>query len=277
MDETTAALDAGKADFAALLAASLPHATLHDEAGLAWIDSELPDAAFNYVYRAPATHTGFAHAAAYATDHFRHRRRPFHWNLGLRPEPPRAAETLTSSGLRLDETEPCMWLDLADPPDRSAPPPAPTPATAPGLRIDPVTDNELLRRWMHTWGCGAPSEVVENWYRAYSALPYGPDGTLRMFLGTLAGEPVATVYLHLVGDTAIVHYVVTPPPLRRRGIGTAMTGFATRQAREAGCRTAVLTASPLGAGIYRRLGFRETGPVDTYLWTPGRDGERTPA
>jgi ribosomal protein S18 acetylase RimI-like enzyme len=108
-----------------------------------------------------------------------------------------------------------------------------------------------------------------------------------MFLGLLDDVPVATVYLHLAavrtpgvsppvlpgpvsapGQSATVHYVVTLPEYRRRGIGAVMTEFALREARAAGCRSAVLTASALGAGVYRRLGFRETGLVSTYVWSP---------
>jgi ribosomal protein S18 acetylase RimI-like enzyme len=117
-------------------------------------------------------------------------------------------------------------------------------------------------------GCGAPAEVIEAWYQVYATLPYGPDGGLRLFVGMLADEPVATAYVHLVEDAAIVHYVVTLPEFRRRGIGAVMTEFAVREARAAGCRVAVLTASPLGAGLYRQLGFRETGLASNYLWSP---------
>jgi ribosomal protein S18 acetylase RimI-like enzyme len=260
IDETPAVLDAGKADFAALLAASLPGASLHDEVDLAWVDSGLPDSTFNYVYRAPASQAEFATAAARARDHFRRRELPFHWSLGLRPEPARATETLTHCGLRFEEAEPTMRLELSTPPH--------TAVHVPGLQIRAVTDTEMLRTWMRTWGCGAPEEVIERWYRVYAALPYGPDGALRLFIGMLANEPVATVYLHITEHVATVHYVVTRQEFRRRGIGSVMTQFAVHEARAADCRLAVLTASPLGVEVYRRLGFRETGLVSNYLWSP---------
>ena len=132
------------------------------------------------------------------------------------------------------------------------------PAThVPSLQIRPVTDTEMLRTWMQTWGCGAPDEVVERWNRVYAALPYGPDGALRLFIGMLAGEPVATVYLHITEHVATVHYVVTRHEFRRRGIGAVMTEFAAREARSADCRIAVLTASALGADVYP--GFSGSG------------------
>ena len=261
MSETLAALAAGKADFAALLARRLPGAALYDEVDVAWVDSGLPDSTFNYVYRAAATHSAFATAAARVREHFRRRGLPFHWSTGLRPEPARATEKLTHHGLRFDSAEPAMWIDVSV---------APTPATqVPDLKILPVTDTEMLRTWMQTWGCGAPDEVVERWHRVYDELPYGPDGVLRMFIGMLADKPVSTVCLHLTEHIATVHNVVTRHEFRRRGIGAVMTEFAVREARKAQCRIAVLTASPFGAEVYRRLGFRESGLVCNYLWSPG--------
>lgn len=57
-----------------------------------------------------------------------------------------------------------------------------------------------------------------------------------------------------------MHYVVTLPEVRRRGIGASMTLRVLREARAMGYRVAVLTTSPDGIGIYRRIGFR------AYCW-----------
>jgi ribosomal protein S18 acetylase RimI-like enzyme len=153
-----------------------------------------------------------------------------------------------------------MWLDLSTL--------GPAPSPVPELEIHPVRDDTDLRVWMRVWACGAPPEVEQRWYDVYRQLPYGPDGDLRMFVGYLAGQPVATCYLHRTGSVAAVHYVVTIPSHRRRGIGAAVTHAALRHARAAGCRFAVLTASPDGLGVYRRLGFRECSRVATFEWYP---------
>ena len=60
--------------------------------------------------------------------------------------------------------------------------------------------------------------------------------------------------------------MVTVRPARRRGIGTWLTGQVLARIRERGAGTAVLTASPYGARIYRRLGFRAVGSVRRYRW-----------
>lgn len=260
------ALAAEKADFAAQIAAGLAGAAEHGDGAVAWLDSGLPDSTFNFVYQSPSSPAEFAASAERVVEHFHQRDLPFHWSVGLRDEPAGAVDTLLEHGLRFDEAEPAMALDLVQP--LAAPGISVAADALPGLEIHPVADADALLTWMQVWGCGAPDEVVERWYRVYSALPYGPKGPLRMFVGTLASEPVATVYVHVVADAATVHYVVTLPEYRRRGIGAVMTDLALREARAAGCRVAVLTASEFGIGVYRRLGFREAGLVSSYIWRP---------
>jgi predicted acetyltransferase len=58
-------------------------------------------------------------------------------------------------------------------------------------------------------------------------------------------------------DVAGVYFVCTTPSARRAGIGTAITAAAMHEGREMGCTTAVLGSSPMGYGVYRRLGFEE--------------------
>ena len=65
---------------------------------------------------------------------------------------------------------------------------------------------------------------------------------------------------------AAVHLVVTLPEMRHLGIGTAMTLAVLREARTIGYRIAILTASPYGEGIYRRIGFRAYGTISKYSW-----------
>ena len=53
---TRDALAAGYADFAGLLGVSVPGARLHEESGLAWVDTGLYDSTFNYVYGNALSH-----------------------------------------------------------------------------------------------------------------------------------------------------------------------------------------------------------------------------
>jgi GNAT superfamily N-acetyltransferase len=75
------------------------------------------------------------------------------------------------------------------------------------------------------------------------------------------GGCVGTAGSRVIEDSALVAAVVTVPGFRRRGLGTAMTFHALAAAREAGAHSAFLDATPAGTGIYRRLGFRDLGPI----------------
>jgi GNAT superfamily N-acetyltransferase len=263
VDETaaSAALRESKAAFARTLG-TLPGATTRNGPDAGWVDTAVPDAVFNVAWSATPLLASVLNASVgAAVTHFRGRVLAFHWHLGLHDETESAAEVLVRRGLTIEDQEPGMWLEL-DTTAGDGPPDT-------GLAIRPVTDALGLREWMQVWGCGAPQASIERWYGVYAALPYGPDGRLRMLVGYLAGEPVACVYVFVTGELASVEYVVTVPEHRRRGMGAAMTWAAVGQARAAGCRIAVLTASDMGAGIYRRLGFRDCCTVTTYVWSPG--------
>ena len=133
-----AVLDASKAAFAAMLG-TLPGATRHGDRGLWWVDTGVADSAFNGVYMAPDTGDDHEYAVAVAevVTYFRRRALPFHWQVGLRPEPVDAREILLNNGLRHIEDEPGMWLDLTSI--------AREPLCVDGLEIRPVQDHETLR------------------------------------------------------------------------------------------------------------------------------------
>jgi GNAT superfamily N-acetyltransferase len=76
-----------------------------------------------------------------------------------------------------------------------------------------------------------------------------------------SGTCIGTAGSRVIEDSALVAAVVTVPEFRRRGLGTAMTFHSLLAARSAGAGSAFLDATPAGAGIYRRLGFRDLGPI----------------
>src|SRR5438876_4314 len=88
-------------------------------------------------------------------------------------------------------------------------------------------------RWFET---GVPEEVIRHWFTVYSGLPLGPERSLRLYLGSIAGKPVATVELFLEAGVAAINHVVTVHQFRQQGIGAMMTLMAAREARQAGYR-----------------------------------------
>lgn len=59
------------------------------------------------------------------------------------------------------------------------------------------------------------------------------------------------------GDITGIYLVATANAARRRGLASEVMRGLLREARERGRSAAVLQATPLGHGLYRRLGFRD--------------------
>src|SRR5712691_4264296 len=111
---------------------------------------------------------------------------------------------------------------------------------------------------------------IQHCFAVYSDLLALSKNALRLYLGTIAGEPVATVALFFGAGVAAIEHVVTIPQVRRQGIGAAITLMAAQEARAQGYRVGVLTSSPMGLNIYSRIGFREYCTFSTYEWEPHR-------
>jgi GNAT superfamily N-acetyltransferase len=76
------------------------------------------------------------------------------------------------------------------------------------------------------------------------------------------------------GDCGIYN-VGTIDSARRRGLGSAVTALALHEARDRGCTTASLQATPMGERIYAALGFRDLGRYLEYV--PGTARVISPA
>jgi GNAT superfamily N-acetyltransferase len=148
---------------------------------------------------------------------------------------------------------------------------SPVPA---GLMIEHVRDTKALEAWIHAsfTGFGFPGADTGSGFGLFAGL--GFDLPLRSYLGTLDGEPVAASQLFLGAGVAGIYIVATIPVARGQGIGTALTLAPLRDARAMGFRVGILHASPMGLGIYRRLGFREYSRMSSYLYPEGGPGRR---
>lgn len=250
-----AALVANHAAYA-LIYSTLPGGAYHDEAGLRWFSSGIPEPWFNGVLGgslheppAPMTVTGLI-------AHFARLRVPFLWHTPPDSAPPDAVPLL-AQGLQPFADEPGLALDLAAlPPGNSSPV---------GLTIERVEGSVALREWTAVWMDGVPEPTRRRCRAAYHTLGTAAGA---LYLGRLDGVPVATAKLFYAAGIVSVQHVMTLPSARRRGIGGALVGHALREARDRGYRFAVLTSTPAGLSTYTRLGFREVCRCKSFLWTP---------
>ena len=156
-------------------------------------------------------------------------------------------DALRAAGWRLDEDEPALVL---------APIPAVIPTPPPGLTIQIVTTDAGLDDFY------AVSETPRRWVPSLAA---ARDPAVALFVGYVAGEPVATSRLVRCEDVGDITSVVTAPAHRRQGFGTALTWAACAEGARRGCSAATLTASTMGYPVYRAMGFVPVCAYRTYL------------
>lgn len=218
----------------------------HSDSGLTWFRTGAPHEELNGVLRVTPDRVDESLAAMAET--------PALWHSW--PGEPRFAvdEILASRGLGFVEEEPLMLCDLR----------TPLPS-APGFpadgRIQVAEDREALGDWVRVWtGTNAPEPLTD----ALASTGLGPARPVYHLVVRVQDEPVACAAAVLHRDALAVEHVVTLPEQRGRGLGTAVTRAVMELGRARGCTTAVLTASPDGSGIYRRLGFEVQGRVRRY-------------
>jgi len=260
--EVSLALDANKiASFA--LFNHLPNVTLHDEQGLVWFETGIRHDVFNRVYQAHLESNTASIAIDRVVSHFQQQRMPFLWHIGPSSYPTNLGSILEEHGLTHHETEPGMTLDLLKF-NENIP-------VASELIIHPVNTEALLQQWLRVWEFGSSEEVINLWFTFYVGTYLHRESPLRLYLGILNGDTVATSGIFLGERVASIGPIGTLPHLRRQGIGATMTLAALREARTHGYRVAVLTASLMGIEIYRRIGFQECCTSSLYLWHPNYD------
>jgi GNAT superfamily N-acetyltransferase len=82
------------------------------------------------------------------------------------------------------------------------------------------------------------------------------DPALRFYQARVEGEVASVVQtIDAAGDCGI-YFVATLPAYRGRALSTRLMSVALAEARERGCATSTLQASPMGYPVYERLGYR---------------------
>jgi ribosomal protein S18 acetylase RimI-like enzyme len=141
----------------------------------------------------------------------------------------------------------------------------------PGFRIEEVATEAALLDFKRVFveSYEIPEWAGQAWVDATQAIGIGHT-PWRMFVGYLAGQPVATTMLFNGAGVASVYAVATAPAARGRGIGGAITLKPLLEARDEGYRHGVLFSTEMGQSVYKRIGFRATGTrLNRYLWRNG--------
>jgi GNAT superfamily N-acetyltransferase len=141
-----------------------------------------------------------------------------------------------------------------------------TPAPAvPGLelRVAGADDLEAILD-LDAAAFGHPPEEARPWLA-----PRRDAGGFTVALATLGGEPAATAYTARTdgpaGPAVLLAGVAVAEPLRRRGIGAAISSWLLARGFAEGARLAHLQAdTDAAARVYARLGFADAGTLEVF-------------
>ena len=153
-------------------------------------------------------------------------------------------------GMREDPEEalPGMALHPIDATRLASPPPA-------GLEVRRIEDVDGLadHHLVLADGFGMPLEVARR------LIPEGTLGlpTCDIVVGYRDGAPVVTAMAATFDGTVGVYNVATLEGHRRLGYADALTRRAVLDGAARGATVAILQSSPMGQGVYERIGFRE--------------------
>jgi ribosomal protein S18 acetylase RimI-like enzyme len=243
-----------------------PGATVVDTGTVRWFGTGIDYEGLNGVLAARLPDRELEDAIQEALAPFRGTGRPMLWHVGPTSSPVGLPRALAAAGLSHYEDEPGMVAELG----RLGPPPA-APA---GLEVRQVGDEDDLAVWSRLWAGTPPDANVDGLVELRGTCGLGPDPATIHLIGWLDGTPLgcAAVFLGRRRDDpppgALVENVVTVHPARRAGVGSALTYACLVLARARGLDRVVLTSSPDGHGLYRRLGFRDCCTVSRYRWPP---------
>lgn len=117
----------------------------------------------------------------------------------------------------------------------------------------------------------APAEAADFWQvatAAYAELGFPAEifaayedhagfgaGNVAAFLARLDGRPAAIAMTIVSHGIAGIYWVGNLKEVRGLGLGWALTATAVNAGLDLGAETVALQASPMGEGLYRRMGF----------------------
>ncbi|HET7727121.1 MAG TPA: GNAT family N-acetyltransferase [Candidatus Limnocylindrales bacterium] len=105
--------------------------------------------------------------------------------------------------------------------------------------------------------------VPEEFFRAILARPATVlDPAIHAVVAYDGDRPVASAQVMVEGEVGYVGWVGVVRDAMRRGLGRLVTDAVVRAGLERGARRSVLVASPMGAPLYRRMGFVDVGALE---------------
>ncbi len=234
-----------------------PGCEIHEDRGVTWFATGLPDPLFNGVMTAQLAPEEIDRRIDDLVAEFRKRDLPLEWTVGSSTVPPDLGRHLRAHGFQHLLVVPGMGMDLARLPDEPLPK---------GLTVHRAESLRDLEEWIRIaiTTFRITDELVPRLVDIELGMPSDHRDNMVAFVGRSDGRPVASSVLFDSAGVAGVYFVGTLASARGRGLGRAMTVAALREGQDRGYRIGALQGTEMGVPVYRRLGFREYSRFEIY-------------
>jgi len=212
----------------------------------------------NWVWNEKPLKKDDAKSIAEIKDYYKNLNLRFWWWVYPHGQSPETAVMLQDAGLRLIANVPCMAADLTDSVSDKQ--------SLDNVTISSVKDKNDLLIWedISFHGFEMPQRAREQYGAFVSSFDFSAQSPQKLFLAYFDGKPVATSLLFTHKNSAGIYYVSTLPAYRNKGFGLKITQAAMQAAMQAGFKNVILQATPLGAKVYTRAGFKEYCRAEIY-------------
>lgn len=230
------------------------------EPGLLWVESAIPNEAFNKVLRCQLANAQAASRLFRLRDEAFSRGAPLAFWLGPRSGPKNLAHILEELGFRPTAQ---AWGMVREVKARVSPEPM-------GIEVHVVRDYRLWPSWVEVFGqsFGLSRDVAEA-YGDQLAIGLGMDQPLTHIAAFVNGKLAGTASL-FVEDRGVagIYNLATATSARGQGVGDALLGFAMAEANNKGCRWVVLRSTAGAYRFYLDAGFQPVARYQVYVATP---------
>ena len=258
------AIEGNLSSYFGCLAGGSNRITFHDDADVKWFVSGVPFPLLNGATSAKLDPESADRRIDEVLDQFKAAQVPMLWWTGPATRPQDIGSRLAGRGLMKAGAPPGMAMELMELDGDEAPPS--------GVTIKRLDSDDMLEGYKHVlleaFGAGVPDFVVDVYFDIYKNIGYDEGGDVQNYLAYLEGVPVGAGTVVYGAGVAGIYNVATVEEARGRGIGRAITLRPLLDARERGYRVGVLESSELGYSVYKRLGFKDYGPIEQYLFMP---------
>jgi GNAT superfamily N-acetyltransferase len=233
---------------------STPEAEMYEGPDLRWVNLKDPHR-FNGVFTANLTGEDRDEKIDEVISYFRGQSIPMSWYVGPASKPEDLGIHLEEHDLVHVGATPGMAVELY-----SLNEDIPWPE---GLSVERVRDERTTRDFYDVL---LPVNRMRDFTLRFLKMERSIDPSIPRYcyVGYLEEEPVTTSVLLPSLGVAGIHGVATVPEARGRGLGTAISLHALREARDLGYMVGVLVSSEMGYRIYQRLGFKEYCRLEIY-------------